>query len=265
MTDLRKMKNGNPKYHVKDTSDLKALFQAADSQSTIDGQIKNSSLKLLQEAIDAKEVRLISDKRKIWQSHMRYADKEMWIFHIFYCILMLSSILVVNHTTVVLSMLLSSALGSLSVLEVGRICFAKLSELSETCFFNVRQMAAFDMVFSGILNLAALSFGILLMSSRWQVRLVQIGLYVLVPFIFTQCVCLGVLLTEAGRRNTWITVGTGILLTAFFAFLSSIPWLYMESALLFWGIALIAGIAILGIQVRTLFSEIGKGDILCTN
>ena len=42
-------------------------------------------------------------------------------------------------------------------------------------------------------------------SVQWKMRLIQIGLYMLVPFFFTQCVCLGILLTETGRRNIWLT------------------------------------------------------------
>ena len=162
-------------------------------------------------------------------------------------------------------MIFSGVLGSLSVLEVGKVYFAKLSELSETCFFNVRQMAAFDMIVSGIINLSVLSAVILFVGLQWKIWLLQIGLYILVPFIFAQCVCLGVLLTESGRKNGWLTAVAGIFLSVVYAILASTPRLYTASALFIWAIALVVGVVTLGIQIKALFTEINKGEILCTN
>lgn len=254
-----------------DISHLKSLFLSADAHLPVDDEIKRSALNLLQEEIARKEVRIVSDRRKLWCMHMRYADKGMLLFHIFCCLLMLLFMQVMawyeadRSLTLMLSMMLSGGLGSFSVLEVGKICFAKLAELSESCFFNVRQMAAFDMILSGVLSLTALIIVMLYAGAYWKIRLVQIGLYVLVPFIVTQCVCLGVLLTEIGRRTPWMVAGIGMFFSVFFATLSSSPRLYTQSALFIWGAAFALGTGILAVQIRTLFIQIGKGDILCTN
>ena len=126
-------------------------------------------------------------------------------------------------------------------------------------------MTAYDMVFSGLINLAALSAIIVFAGFQWKIRLIQIGLYILVPFIFTQCVCLGVLLTEIGRRNVWLVAAVGGFLSVFYVILASTPRLYTESALFLWAIALLINTAVFAIQIHTLFREIGKGEILCTN
>ena len=256
---------------ISKTTDIRAMFISSDAFLPIDMERKNHTLERLRREITGKKVRLISNSRKIWLNQMRYADRSMIIFHILGCIVMLFLMVIMDirpvdsESIIAVSMILAGVLGFLSVLEIGKVCFAKLSELSETCFFNVRQMAAFDMFISGIINLTVLSAGILFVGVKWKIWLLQIGLYILVPFIFAQCVCLGVLLTEAGRKNVWLTAVTGIFLCVFYALLASTPQLYTPSALFIWGIALIIGIVILGIQMKALFAEINKGEILCTN
>lgn len=256
---------------AKAPSDIKALFASTDSFFVINEQLKENTLQTLRREVAAKEVHLVTNRRKIWQNQMRYADRNMLWFHITGCIFMLflMKMMCVHEVDrsymITASMLLTGVLGALSVLQTGRICFAKIAELSETCLFNVRQIAAFDMILSGIINLTALFAGILFTSYRWKIQLLHIGLYLLVPFVLTQCICLGILLTESGRRNPWMLLAIGIFLSAFFSVLASMPSLYKESMLLFWGIALFAGTALLGLQIKMLFRAISKGEILCTN
>lgn len=253
------------------TADISAMFASADALLPIDTERKNRTLEKLRQEVTDKEVLLISNRRKIWLNQMRYADRSMIVFHILDCVIMLFLMVMMdirqidNESIIATSMILAGVLGSLSVLEIGKVCFAKLSELSETCFFNVRQMAAFDMIVSGIINLTALSAGILFVGVKWKIWLLQIGLYILVPFIFAQCVCLGVLLTEAGRKKGWLTAVAGIFLCLFYAILASTPQLYTPAALFIWGIALVVGGIILGLQTKALFTEISKGEILCMN
>lgn len=254
-----------------DTSDIRSMFISADAYLPIDAERKRNTLQRLRQEIAGKEVLLVSNRWKIWLSQMRYADKSMICFHLLGCIVMLLLIVMMDvrqidsESIIAASMILAGVLGTLSMLEVGKVCFARLSELSETCFFNVRQMAAFDMILSGILNLTALAVGILFVGFRWKIWLLQIGLYIMVPFIFAQCVCLGVLLTEAGRKNGWLTAVAGLFLSVVYAIFASTPLLYTTSALFIWAIALVIGAVILGVQTKALFTAINKGEILCAN
>ena len=256
---------------TNDTADIKSMFASADAILPIDAERKHNSMQKLRQEIADKEVLLVSNRRKIWLNQMRYADRSMICFHLLGCIVMLCLIVMMdvrqidNESIITASMILAGVLGTLSVLEVGKVCFARLSELSETCYFNVRQMAAYDMILTGIINLTALAAGILFVGFRWKIWLIQIGLYIMVPFIFAQCVCLGVLLTEAGRRNGWLTAVAGLFLSVVYAILASTPMLYTTSALFIWAIALVVGGIILGLQTKALFTAINKGEILCTN
>lgn len=121
------------------------------------------------------------------------------------------------------------------------------------------------MIFSGILNLMAVSAAIILVGRQWKIRLLHLGLYVLVPFLFMQCICFGCMLLEKIRRHTWLCAAF-LLPTAVFSLAAfQSPALYTESALFFWTAALFAGIAIFAGEMKLLFAKLDKGEILCTD
>ena len=265
------MKNHKKNLSLAGSRDLLHALENTDSLFPIDEHAKENTLSVLRQAISEKEVHLLTDRRRIWQNQIRYADRSMMGFHIADCFLVLFLMAMMGlHNVdqsymITISSLLAGMLGSFSIMQIGRACFSKIAELSETCFFNVSQLAAYNMILSGVINLAALAAGILFAGSRWKIKLLQIGLYMLVPFVLTQCVSLGILLTEAGRRSPWMQAIIGIFLSVFFSVLAAMPVLYEESMLFIWGIALMIGTVLLGIQIKALFTAINKGEILCTN
>ncbi|MDE5598129.1 MAG: hypothetical protein K2J04_09875, partial [Lachnospiraceae bacterium] len=69
----------------------------------------------------------------------------------------------------------------------------------------------------------------------------------------------------AGRRNTYLLVMVGVFSIIFYLIIASIPDLYRITALAVWCIAFIIGLLLLGIQVKTLFKGIERGDMICMN
>lgn len=251
---------------------LKSAFAALDRHLPIDEAHRNEALNLLCHEVRAVEARPVLNRKLLLLSLIRYADRNLPGIHLLVCIFMLFLLLAMGiwetnpETMLFLAMMLPCLLACLSAFELREICFVKMSELSETCFFHVRQLAALSMVLSGTVNLVALSAGILLAGFQWKIRLLSLGLYVLVPFIFMQCICFGTMLTETGRKYIWLNAAAGIPLALLCCLtLSCRQQLYTESALGFWAAALLAGISVLFLEARTLLEKLGKGDILCTN
>lgn len=255
-----------------DNSTLKSSFAALDQCLPIDETHRNETLDLLHQETNARKKRLVPDRKLILLGLIRYTDRNLPGIHLLVCIVMLLLLLAMNlcdpdmETLLFLSTILPGLLACLSAFELREICFVKMAELSKTCFFHVRQLAVLSMVLSGIMNLIALSAGILFAGYQWKVKLLPLGLYVLVPFIFMQCVCFGTMLTETGRKYVWLNAVLGVP----FALLGCVTasWhqtLYTESALVFWVAALFAGIAVLILEASILLGKLGKGDILCTN
>ena len=159
----------------------------------------------------------------------------------------------------------SGMLGVLLPAAVHRSFASNMAELSETCYFNTKQMVVLQMIYFGISSLVFITIGIFLVGVKWQIPLVQISLYGLVPFVLSGCCCLGALMTKNGRRNSYTFVGTTIFLGMFYMTLVSNSWICDSTVLFLWGILLLVGIFLFAIQLALLFRYIDKGEILCMN
>lgn len=253
---------------------LQALFAAADAQLPIDETRRACTLRLLQHACRSQTVRPLQDKKLLLLHLIRYTDRNLPGIHLLSCIAILLLLLFLGNMDIpaemkIRSMLLASMflpcfLVLFSAFAFRQVCFAGMAELHGTCFFHVSQLAALSLLTSGLLNLSAVSAAILLVNSRWKLRLIQIGLYVLVPFILTQCVCFGCMLTEAARRHAWLSAAFLLPLSLLCLTVSQARIWYTESALLLWAAALFIGIVILTAEMKLLFHKLNKGEILCT-
>ena len=209
--------------------------------------------------------------RKILLQQVRYMDKLIIITQIIlYVIVVIIAIMmrqkgVLEEEIILFSILISGLFGIISIAQISRIFSSGIEELSESCYFNVKQIVAFQLLISGVMNLTMLFFVILFVGLFWKIALIQIGLYILVPFVIAQCCCLKALLLEIGRKNSYLLIIVGIFITILYIVIASIPRVYQLTALSIWGVSFVVGILLLGMQVRALFEGIERGDILCMN
>ncbi len=256
------------------TDDLKSRFAAADRQLPIDERRKSETLALLCRETQSRANRPVQNKRLLLRNLLRYTDRSLPGIHILCCTALPLLLLYAGNwdffgendaaVMVFLSMVFPCFLTFFSYFELRQLCLTGIAELGKTCFFHAGQLAALTMAFSGILNLMAVSAGIFLAGLQWKIRLLQLCLYVLVPFIFMQCLCLGCMLTETGRRHPWLNAALGLPLALCLSSLSQSQTVYTEATLLVWAAALFTGILILAAEVRIFFIKLEKGDILCT-
>lgn len=246
-------------------------FRTEDGTIKIDEKRKADTMLVLRKSIAEKQTGIISSRKRIIVNQFRYMDKSMIFAHVLLCAALLLVAAVMKwrgaeaDDIVLFSILMSGVLGIASVVGISRIFFQGIAELGESCYFNVRQIVALYMLVSGVINLTVLSFGILFVGLQWKISLLRIGLYIMVPFVAAQGCCLKVLLTEAGRKNTYLLLMTGIFLVIFFIIMASVPNVYMVTAYAAWAAAFIAGVLLLGVQIRALFRGIEKGEIICMN
>ncbi len=247
--------------------DIREQFRITDRIILIDQQRKEDTLLFLQKEISRKKTVKIYGKKGILIRQFRYMDKSMLGIHAVFCIIALFVMFLQQEEKNILfvSTIISGILGVISILIIGRIFFSGIVELGESCYFNVRQMVAFQMFLSGITNLTVLSVIILFVGIRWKMDLYRIGLYLFVPFLITECCCLMTVLSEVGRKNSCLLMVTGAFAIAFNCILVSMPDLYRMTALTVWGIAFAAGLLLFAVQVGILFRGIEKGEILCMN
>lgn len=261
------------KYEAREdmVENINALFTEADKMLHISEKRKSSTMDILRKKIEEKPLILINNKRLIMWNQLKYMDKSMLIFHALICMAVLLSMALMSRygmedeEIILISVMLSGFLGVISIVEISRIFSSGIAEISESCYFNVKQMVAFNMLISGIINLTLLSVEILFAGYKWKIELVRVALYILIPFIFVECCCLGVLLLEVGRKKTYLMIMVGVFAIALYLILMSDPRLYRATAFSTWLIALFVGLFILSMQIRILFSGIKKGEMICTN
>lgn len=249
------------------TDDIRDLFVKNDSGVIIDASRKQGTLECVSVQKFEQKNR-VSTRWQIIKGQIRHMDKNILWMHLAVCIGIV--VLVRTNWFDVQSwekygMIFSGALGALSFLEVGSMFFSKMTELEAVCYFNVRQLATFQMTYSGLLSLAALMIFTVFANIRLEKNLMVTGIYILVPFVFTECVCMTVMLTEIGRRNILLLIAVGIFSTFFWGILASIPMLYEASATIFWTVALLAGIGIFAVQIKRFFRVLDKGEIICAD
>lgn len=250
-----------------------SLFAASDQCFPINETRKSDTLSILSQEIQAVRLRPRPAHKMLLLHLLRYADRNLPCTHLLSCLVMLLLLLSLGRqnipeqtsTLLMLSMTYPCFLVLFTVFEIRQVCFVRIAELHETCFFHVRQLASLSMILSGLLNLATVSAGILLVGLQWKIRLLQAGLYMLAPFIFMQCLCFGCMLTEAGRRHFWVTVVFTIPLSLSCLFFLQTRKSYTEPALFAWAAALFAGIIILWAEWKLFIARLQKGEILCTD
>lgn len=247
--------------------DIRDLFLKNDSRIIIDVSKKQETQKYIR-AQKFEQENSISTRWQMIKGQMQYMDKNILWIHLAVCV----GIIVLVWTNWFhiqywekYGMIFSGVLGALSFLEVGSMFFSRMTELEAVCYFNVRQLAAFQMTYSGLLSLAALMIFTVFANIRLGKDIMVVSIYILVPFVFTECVCMTVMLTEIGRRNILLLIAAGIFSAFFWGILAWMPMLYKASAIVFWVVALFAGICIFAVQIKRFFQVLDKGEMICAD
>ena len=245
---------------MKENNDLNRLFREADRFMEVDKEKRERTLERLHSAYEEinERTHVTAGYAETVLRQLRYMDKGIWIADAAVNILF---ILILLMMTV---MLLASAAGGVSIWILSGLFSNGAGELTETCYFNAKQLAGLEMAILGGINLILLAFAVFYVGIQWKMSLFRIGVYVGVPFLFTVSVCMGCMMAETRRRRSVLTAGAGVLSAVLVLAAAAVPQVYLPSAAAVWCMALAAGAGVLTAQIRRLFHEIGRGEILCT-
>lgn len=244
-------------------SEMKKMFAESSKSVIIDDEKRQKALEQIKTELQKSAVSVPKSKWQILKIQIYYMDKTILLMHLIVCIGIV--LLGKGQYWEKFSSVFACVLGVLSLLEVGSMLFSGTTELEESCYFHVRQIIVFRMACSGIISLAALLAALVAAGNEKDAPVMEAGLYMLVPFVFTECVCMTVMITETGRRNKVVFIAAGIFSVLFWSVLSSVPSLYEASAIAFWWMAFLAGTGIFAIQIKRFFIALEKGEILCVD
>lgn len=256
---------------MKRNDNLKKVFERLDQEMTIDHARKKYSLEYLEREIEKRKEVHNNNWMKILKNQLFYMEKKSWMIvggvNLFFIVLyeIMNFFDVTVNDMIAFSMITASALGVVSIVVLSERFTGGIAELAETCYFSMRQLVCLEMMVIGMINVMTLTFLTFYTSEKWEIWLFQMIGYIGVPFLLTTSACMGCLLSERGRKKTGYLIMTGVAALIIVLLLASIPRLYLVSSIVTWGIGIVAGVTILGIQIQRLFAEINKGEILCTD
>ena len=143
--------------------DLRALFERMDRQIPIDQERKARTLTRLSEIMEQKHAPHTASWFSILKSQLRYMERKVWLLGLL-ANLGFAGLMPVLHflgadtgDMTACSMLASSILGACSIWILSELFSGGITELADTCYFNVRQLAALEMLVLGTVNLTVLA------------------------------------------------------------------------------------------------------------
>lgn len=146
---------------------------------------------------------------------------------------------------------------------VGSLFSRNMAELEQTLNFNLKQMVCIQMLEAGILDFLILALIMVLGGSLNQAGAGGYLLYLLVPFLWSNIVYLH-MLTFLKRRGMGGTA-TGVLCGMGAVFPAFVKNAYDVMYLPLWGVAALAGILVLALEIKRLLGKIEGGEGLCLN
>lgn len=252
-------------------ADLIRLFKEETAGMEVDENKKKDSIRHLEDAVAEKEVRKHVSWWTMAGNQVRYVDKEMlFVQTLFFGI---ASLFLVCMSQSKADWVEYVAVGAVFTVVLGIFAFAGIrrqytgnfAELGEACYFNVRQMTALRMLIFGTADAVFLLILTGIVSGTTGRSVLEIGVYLCVPFVVAEGCYTGLMLTEMGRRSLFPVAGMGLVLAVVFTSASLYPEIYEGSAVFAWYCIFAVAVFILAGEIRILFRQLEKGEILCTH
>lgn len=170
-----------------------------------------------------------------------------------------------KNTMIIACMIGVSGTAVLTVFLIDKLFFGRMAELGASCYFSTKQSVAAYMVIVGGVNLAIVLLMILCIGNSLNIGILQLGLYVMTAFFLSNIVSVGILSTEIGRENRYFLFISSIFLGIGYTVFSAVPTAFSAALLGAWVIACFISGSLLALQLKKLFAEMIKGEILCMN
>ena len=250
--------------------EIKELFLQADKQIAIQESRKQQVLTSMTRELKQQKIPVLN-QREILFSHFLYMDKSFLILYaiaVCFCIgilLLLQRTGADINTMIIACMIGVSGIAVLTVFLIDKLFFGRMAELGASCYFSTKQSVAVYMVIVGSVNLAIFILIILCIGSSLNIGVLQLGLYMMTAFFLSNIVSMGILSTEIGRENRYFLFINSVFLAIGYTVFSAVPTAFSAVPLGAWGIACFILGSLFALQLKKLFAEMIKGEILCMN
>lgn len=251
-------------------SEIKTLFAKADEQVHVDEIRKQKTYYAMIEEMEKQRTPMMSTKNILFHQFW-YMDK---LFFAVYGVLICLGIIFITalqytglnqNGMITVCMVGAGILSITSISVIDKLFFGKMAELGESCYFNTKQCVAAWLVLSGMINVMILFLIAGYLNYHWSVGLLQVGLYILTPYLVSSITALGILSLETRGKNSSLFGMSAIFLSISYGVIGSIPRALFVTTLWIWAVAFLVSGLLFVMQIKKLLSKMEKGEVLCTN
>lgn len=253
-------------------SEIKTLFAKADEQVHVDEIRKQKTYYTMIEEMEKQRTPMMS-KKNILLHQFWYMDK---LFFAVYGVLICLGIIFITalqytglnqNGMITVCMVGAGILSITSISVIDKLFFGKMAELGESCYFNTKQCVAAWLVLSGMINVMILFLIAGYLNYHWRVGLLQVGLYILTPYLVSSIIALGILSmeTRGKRKNSSLFGMSAIFLSISYGVIGLIPRALFVATLWIWAVAFLVSGLLFVMQIKKLLCKMKKGEVLCAN
>ena len=182
-------------------SEIKTLFAKADEQVHDDEIRKQRTYHAMIDEMEKQRTPMMSTKNILFHQFW-YMDKLFFaVYGVFIClgIIFITALQYtgLNQNGMITVCMVGAGIPSItSISVIDKLFFGKMAELGESCYFNTKQCVAAWLVLSGMINVMTLFLIAGYLNYHWRVGLLQVGLYILTPYLVSSIIALGILSME---------------------------------------------------------------------
>ena len=220
-------------------SEIKNLLERANAQVHIDEARKQKAhqammMEMEKQKINKQRIEMRMSFKNILLQQFQYMDKLFFYIYGGLICLGIIFIAVLQYTGVsqneIITVCMAGA-GILSITSIGvidKMFFGKMAELGASCYFNTKQCVAAWMVISGMVNVVVLFLLAGYLNGFWRVGLLQVGLYILTPYLVSGMIALGYFV-NGDRKKAFISIWSSVafLMSIGYGVIGAIPGSYV--------------------------------------
>lgn len=229
---------------------------------------KEQSLREIRMEVEKKKIQAVPSFAHKIKVQFKYMEKVYLFLPIIVimCVMGVEKILHWNQMQQEIFPVLSSVMAFLGVfgaISISRIFAYHMGELEASCYFNVGEIIAIRMLLSGIVHAVVIILCSIILSGWIQHEFISILLYILTPFLISNCICFFILLQMKEKNMVLSFLAVGILCACIWMVMLSNSWIYEAGMIIVWSVLFIVSIVILCSEIRLMFCRVRKGEIIC--
>ena len=242
---------------------------SADFSSFAKEGKRELSLHRIRQEAEQKQMEMPPSPVQKFMIQLCYMNKFYLLFPILMILILLGTVRTLGSGTLQERELLAfvsagiSLIGLFGVIGIGRIFAYHMGELQMCCFWGIGEIAAMRMILSGFVNGCLILTSTFVLKGWLQREFLEILLYILTPFVFSNCIYFGVFLFAREKGAFFPLAAVGILTCSFWIFFMRYSLVYEREMYLFWILALLVSAFFFCTEIFVFFCRLKKGEIVC--